>query len=142
LGDECMNPYCSSANPTIHSPSSEDYCLFKSELNVNNWDLLDTGKIKLMVCKDCGAWTAEVWDQKKLEYLRQWACMPFRFNLGDKVSVILRGKDFNRVGTVAKRTRTIKPVYPLPAPENYYDVFLEKSQSEEVFNEENLEPCC
>jgi hypothetical protein len=33
----------------------------------------------------------------------------------------------------------IKPVYPPPAPENYYSVLLEKDKSEEVFRENDIE---
>ena len=126
MGVTCRNPYCGSVNPNMHSPSSEEYCLFKSELDVRNWDLFDKGHIKLLVCKECGAWTAEVWDQKKLEYLRRWACTPFRFDVGVKVKATLLGKHFGMIGTVVTRTRIMKRVYPPPAPENYYFVLFDK----------------
>ena len=130
MGDKCRNPYCASVNQNTYSPSSEEDCLFKSELDVGNWDLLDKGRIKLVVCKDCGVWTADVWDNKEFKYVRKWACTPFRFDVGVKIRVTLRGRHFYHVGTIVRRTRMIKDVYPPPAPENYYYVLLEKGKSE------------
>lgn len=140
MGDKCRNPLCGSVKPKMHPPTSEEFCFFKSELDVRNWDLLDKGQIKLMVCKECGAWTAEVWDQKELKYSCRWACTPFRFDVGVKVRVNLHGKYNGMVGTIARRTRMIKSVYPPPAPENCYFILFEENKNEEAFKEDNIEP--
>jgi hypothetical protein len=139
MGDECGNPFCGSVKPDMHSPTSEEFCFFKSELDVGNWELLEKGQIKLTICRDCGAWTAEVWDREELKYLRRWTCAPFQFDVGVKVKVKLKGKYNGMVGTVIRRTRMIERVYPPPAPENYYFVLFEKNQCQKDFREENLE---
>jgi hypothetical protein len=43
MGDECRNPYRGSVKPNTHSPTSEEFYFFKSELDVRNWELLDNG---------------------------------------------------------------------------------------------------
>ncbi|HYA14046.1 MAG TPA: hypothetical protein VEF33_06870 [Syntrophales bacterium] len=113
--------------------------MFKSELDVRNWELLDKGQIKLGICRDCGAWTAEVWDQSEQQYMRQWACTPFRFDVGARVRVKLKGKYNGMVGTVTQRKRVIKKGYPLSAPENYYFILFGEDQNQKDFKEENLE---
>jgi len=43
MGDECGNPYRGSVKLNTHSPTSGEFCFFKSELDVRNWELLDNG---------------------------------------------------------------------------------------------------
>lgn len=106
---------------------------------MRNWELFDKGQIKLTICRDCGVWTAEVWDQKELKYLFWWACTPFRYDVGGKVGVKLQGNYNGLVGTIIRRTRMIKRVHPPPDPENYYFILFEKNQDQKDFREENLE---
>jgi hypothetical protein len=77
--------------------------------------------------------------KKEFRYVRTWACTPFRFDAGVKIRITFRGRHFGLDGTIVRRTRMIKPVYPPSAPENYYSVLLEKDKSEEVFRENDIE---
>jgi len=128
MSDKCRNPYCDSPNPIMRSPSSDELRLFKSELDMNNGNLLDKGFVKLMVCEDCGVWTAALWDQEEQKYINGRICLPFQFDVGTKVRVTLRGKRFGIIGTVSRRMRWVKLVYPPPVPENLYWVLIEKDR--------------
>lgn len=139
MEDMCRNPYCLKANQNMRSPSSGEFCVFKSELDIGSWHLLDKGQIKLMVCEECREWTAEVWDQKKFEYISRWACKPFRFDVGVLARVIFQGEHYGKCGNILHRKRIIKPVYPPPVPENYYTISFEKGRYEKSFKEDDLE---
>jgi hypothetical protein len=123
----------------MRSPSSEEFCLFKSEWDISNWDLLDKGHIKFIVCKDCGVWTSEIWNYKEQIYIDRWVCKPFWFDMGARVRVIIHGEHFGMIGIVERRMRKVKALSPPPAPENYYYILFEKDPVREEFDENNLE---
>lgn len=136
---ECENPYCVSPGADMRSPTEEELRLWESEASDEEKDQLKKGEITLSICEGYGAWTATRWDEKEQKSARGFLPSPFRYNVGDRMIVICEGNSFGLTGTVIRRVRLAKTVYPPPVPENYYAIVFEESQNEASFREDDLE---
>ncbi|MBN2515072.1 MAG: hypothetical protein JXC33_03460 [Deltaproteobacteria bacterium] len=65
---------------------------------------------------------------------------PYRYNVGDKVRVMLKGKYVKRVVTITRRFRVVTVTTPIPVYENYHEVIFEENGHVERTAENNLEP--
>jgi hypothetical protein len=122
----------------MRTPTTEEIGRFRDELDRRTLDRVDKNEIALQVCRTCGTWVAETWDNQRNTVVRQFLASPFRFNVGDRVKVLLGGKHCDIMGTITRRTRLSKTIMPPPPPENiYYLVFKDDSQ-EYGYSEANL----
>lgn len=136
---KCENPYCKFPDAKMRSPTEEELRLWESQASDEVRNQFNKGGVTLLICEGCGVWTAEMWNEEKQKTIRGCVPSPFRFNVGDRLKVILEGNSFCKIGTVIRRDRLVKALYPSPVPENYYSILLEKNKNESRFREDHLE---
>lgn len=141
MGGRCGNPYCNSSDPEMRSPTTEELNRFKGSFNSVDeiQGLLNSGQVRLLICTECGVWTAEKWDEKEKRTEPAWVPSPFRFDIGSRLKVTLEGKRYGMVGTLNRRDRLAKTIVPPPVPENYYWLVFEDNWKEEAYREDYLE---
>lgn len=64
---------------------------------------------------------------------------PYRYHVGDKVRVLIKGDFAGKVVTVKRRFRINTVMTPIPVYENYYEVIYEENGHVERTAECNLE---
>lgn len=140
MSSKCVNPYCNFPDVEMRLPTEEELHSWKSQADQEALNQFKKGKITLMICQGCGVWTVEIPQDEEPEIKRCCIPSPFRYQVGERLRVILEGKTFGMIGTAKRRERQAKLVYPPPVPENYYTVVLEGIQNEVSFREDHLEP--
>jgi len=123
----------------MRPPTEEELHWWKREAVHEAPDQFNKAKVTLMICQGCGVWTVEI-QREEQEIERGCIPSPFRYQVGERLRLILKGESFGMIGTVKQRKRLAKLLYPPPVPENYYTVVLEGSQNEAMFREDHLEP--
>ena len=134
MSNKCANPYSNSQRVRMRSPTKAELKRWKNQADKGMVDLYNKGRAIITICQDCGKWSVEIQNE------RFGIPSPFRYELGDRVRITLKGKHYGMSGIIKDRKRFAKTIYPPPIPDNYYKIIFEGERDEGWFHENHLEP--